>query len=118
MYNPLPKSIMLGKSKIHGYGLFATEDIPKDTILGISHVHHDLFSNGWIRTPIGGYYNHSETPNCKLVSNDMDDGFLTQIKLLQTIEYIKRGTELTCTYTIWKFEEDQPTATSGFGFPV
>lgn len=115
MYSPLPKSVMLDKSNIHGYGLFATKDIPEGTILGISHVHHDLFPNGWIRTPLGGYYNHSETPNCKLVTNqsgamglnNMDEGFLTEIKLLQTIEYIKKGTELTCTYTIWKFEEKQ-----------
>ena len=106
MYNPLPKSIALGKSHIHGYGLFTTEDIPEGTILGISHVYHDLFPDGWIRTPLGGFYNHSETPNCKLVTNNMDEGFLTEIKLLQTTEDIKKGTELTCTYTIWKATPD------------
>ena len=106
MYNPLPDYLQLQPSAIHGYGVFTTKDIPKDTILGISHVHHDLFPDGWIRTPLGGYYNHSETPNCKLVANNMDEGFLTAIKLLRTIKYIKVGTELTCTYTIWKFEEE------------
>ena len=105
MYNPLPDSIELSKSSIHGYGLFAKTCIVKGTILGISHVYHDLFPDGWIRTPLGGYYNHSETPNCELITNNMDEGFLTEIKLLQTTEDIRKGTELTCTYTIWKFEE-------------
>jgi len=102
MYNPLPDCIQIGPSSIHGYGLFANKDIPEDTVLGISHVYHDLFPDGWIRTPLGGYYNHSETPNCELVTNNMDEGFLTEVKLLQTIKNIKEGTELTCTYTIWK----------------
>ena len=102
MYSPLPEQLELRKSSIHGYGLFATKNIPKNTVLGISHVHHDLFPDGWIRTPLGGFYNHSETPNCKLVTNNMDEGFLTEIKLLQAIQNIKKNTELTCTYTIWK----------------
>ena len=102
MYSPLPDYLQLQPSPIHGYGVFTTKDIPKDTILGISHIYHDLFPDGWIRTPLGGYYNHSETPNCKLVTNNMDEGFLTEIKVLQTIEDIKIDKELTCTYTIWK----------------
>ena len=102
MYSPLPKQLEIRKSSIHGHGLFTKEPIPKNIILGISHVQHDLFPDGWIRTPIGGFYNHSETSNCKLVGIYMDEGFLTEIKLLQTTEYIKKDTELTCTYTIWK----------------
>ena len=106
MYNPLPDQLELRKSSIHGWGLFAVEHVPKSTILGITHVAHDLFPDGWIRTPLGGFYNHSETPNCELVTNNMDEGFLTEIKLLQTTEDIKKGTELTCTYTIWKATPD------------
>ena len=115
MYNPLPKSVKLGKSSIHGNGLFAARDIPENIILGISHVYHDLFPNGYIRTPLGGFYNHSETPNCELVDNNMDDGFITAIKLLKTIEYIKVGTELTCTYTIWKFDQELNTKDNWLG---
>ena len=111
MYNPLPKSVKLGKSSIHGNGLFAARDIPENIILGISHVYHDLFPNGYIRTPLGGFYNHSETPNCELVDNNMDDGFITAIKLLKTIEYIKVGAELTCTYSIWNFKEGVASST-------
>ena len=102
MYKPLLECLTIKPSSIHGNGLFATTDIPKGTILGISHIHHDLFPDGWIRTPLGGFTNHSETPNCKLVTDTMDEGFLTEIKLLQTTEDIKKDTELTCTYTIWK----------------
>jgi len=102
MYSPLPKELEIRKSSIHGHGLFAKVYIPKNIRLGISHVYHNLFPDGWIRTPLGGFYNHSETPNCKLVGIYMDEGFLTEIKLLQTTEDIKKDTELTCTYTIWK----------------
>ena len=113
MYKPLPQSVRLGRSNIHGYGLFTTVDLPKDTILGITHIYHNQFPDGWIRTPLGGFYNHSETPNCKLTTKTikwnttLDEGFLTETKLLQTIEYIKVGTELTCTYTLWKFEKSR-----------
>jgi len=105
MYRPLPDNVKLKKSNIEGLGLFSNEDILKGTILGISHVYHDLFPDGWIRTPLGGFYNHSETPNCELITNNIDGGFLTEIKLLRTIKDIKVDEELTCTYTLWKFEE-------------
>ena len=104
MYNPLPKQLELRKSSIHGYGLFAKEHIPKNTILGISHVSHNLFPDGWIRTPLGGFYNHSENPNCELIDQNMDEGLIsfTTTKLLRATKNIFVGTELTCTYTIWK----------------
>lgn len=107
MYNPLPTNLKLNKSIIHGVGLFAKEDIPKNTVLGISHVSHDWFDNGWIRTPLGGFYNHSEKPNCKIIDKDLDTGFNTPVKILQTIKEIKVDEELTCTYTIWKMEESK-----------
>jgi len=111
MYNPLPKQLELRKSSIHGHGLFAKEHISKNTTLGISHVYHRLFPDGWIRTPLGGFYNHSENPNCELVDHDMDEGLISftstpcfsiTSKLLRTIKNISVGTELTCTYTIWQ----------------
>ena len=102
MYDPLPKELELRKSLIHGYGIFTTQPISRGTILGISHVYHDLFPDGWIRTPLGGFYNHSENPNCESITNNMDEGFLTEIKLLRAIKNIPKGVEITCTYTIWK----------------
>ena len=103
MYTPLPSCLELRRSNIHGLGLFATEFIPKNITLGISHIAHDLFPDGYIRTPLGGWYNHSDNPNCKLTDQTLDEGFLTGVKILQTIEDIEAGEELTCFYTIWKF---------------
>ena len=51
MYKPLPEHVEIRPSPIHGHGLFAIKRIPADTNLGISHVYHDWFEDGWIRTP-------------------------------------------------------------------
>jgi len=104
----LPKQIELRKSSVHGHGLFAKEHISKNTILGITHVAHDLFPDGWIRTPLGGFYNHSENPNCELIDQNMDEGLIsfTTTKLLRATKNIFVGTELTCIYTIWKATEE------------
>ena len=101
MYTPLPNSLTIKSSKIHGLGIFALEYIPAKTCLGVSHVEHSSFENDWIRTPLGGFYNHSETPNCKIVEDKKD---LTKVKILYTIKNIKIGEELTCTYTIYNIE--------------
>tara|TARA_R100000306_G_C4341773_1_gene125606 strand:- start:416 stop:736 length:321 start_codon:yes stop_codon:yes gene_type:complete len=101
MYQPLPKNLKLGKSDIHGYGLFADKGIKKGTTLGISHVAHDLFDNGWIRTPLGGFYNHSNTPNCHLENKHLNKND-THVKILVALKDIKVDEELTCFYTIWK----------------
>ena len=101
MYLPLQKQVTIQESKIHGLGLFAKEDINKDTILGITHVKHDEFQDGWIRTPMGGFYNHSRTPNCYLATHYLQT---TDVKELVTLMDIPAGTELTCTYTLWDIE--------------
>ena len=43
-YIPLLPSLRVGDSDVHGQGLFAKEDIPQGTDLGLSHVFvmHDL----------------------------------------------------------------------------
>lgn len=102
MYNPLPKCIKIKKSKIHGYGIFAATFIPKGFKLGISHVENKDFPNGYIRTPLGGFYNHSEEPTCKLIDADING---TPIKILKTLIDIDEDVELTCTYTIWNINE-------------
>ena len=69
-YMPLPSSLRIGDSDVHGQGLFAKEDIPQGTDLGLSHIFvmHDWDgtiwgTKYWERTPLGGFINHSETPN-------------------------------------------------------
>ena len=92
-YRPLPDLVTIKPSKIDGLGLFATQDIPKPRIIGRSHVQ---FTDEWERTPVGGFLNHSDTPNCVVV------GFYPEspIKDLYTIKPIKKGEELTVYYTI------------------
>ena len=63
MYKPLLDSLTIKKSNIEGLGLFTTCSISKGTNLGISHVYNADFEDGWIRTPLGGFINHSEEPN-------------------------------------------------------
>ena len=95
MYNPLPKCLTIGKSEIHGLGLFAVEYIVSGTVLGISHVKRDGCENGYIRTPLGGFYNHSEAPNCKTWLVD-------DLIYLVTLEDIEAGEELTSEYKLYK----------------
>lgn len=94
MYRPLPKCLTIRESDIDGLGLFAVEDIPKDTNLGISHIKDDRFENGYSRTPLGGFFNHNESPNCYVkYTGDF-------IELI-TINDIKAGDELTAKYTFY-----------------
>lgn len=109
-YKPLPSSLTIKKSPIHGLGLFAKDKdedgyigqlespgyFPKGWFFGISHIHssvfdrdsfdfevsfeqnevlpyfdpilkkEDIFPNNMIRTPLGGFINHSDDPNITL----------------------------------------------------
>ncbi len=102
MYKPLPDSLTIKKSSIHGLGIFATCDIPEKTNLGIAHVKMVewlQFPQEHCRTPLGGFYNHSDTPNCTLVDNNLT-------KNLVTIKDIEEGEEITCIYTLYKINND------------
>ena len=99
MYKPLPKGVTVKNSEVEGLGLFATKNIPDDTVLGIVHVLDKNFPHGSIRTALGAFYNHSDNPNCKSVG-----GFCHQIpgRYLRTIRDIKEGEELTEKYTLYE----------------
>ena len=94
VYRPLPTYLTVKSSNVEGLGLFAVEPIGKSTNLGISHVSDRFMENGYIRTPLGGFINHSTTPNCKKFQ---EGRFLSII----TISDIKIGEELTLTYTLY-----------------
>ena len=98
MYNPLPDNLTIRRSPIHGLGLFATCDIALGIELGIAHVNIVDFPQGYCRTPLGGFYNHSDEPNCKLINSDTMTFY---IKRLVTIKDIAEGEEITCTYTLY-----------------
>ena len=91
-FEPLPKSVTIKKSTIHGIGLFSTEKISSNTELGITHIKDERFSHGYIRTPLGGFFNHSKQPNCEAIY----DG--DYIKLV-TINDVNFDEELTIDYT-------------------
>ena len=94
-YKPLPEEITIRESAIEGLGVFAVRDIPKDTDLGATHINVPMFY-GLIRTPIGGFLNHSDDANCILdLIYDWDD---CQIYNVLTARDIKAGKELTLDY--------------------
>ena len=96
-YNPLPEYLMIGPSNIHGAGILAKEDIPGEVVKGISHVYDPNFQHDYIRTPLGGFINHSEDPNCELIDDDEN----TDYKKLKTIKKIEQGQELTLEYNLY-----------------
>jgi len=94
-YKPLPKNLTIKQSGIEGLGLFSLEKQPAFCEFGISHIKDDRFENGYIRTPLGGFYNHSDNPNCE--SYAVED-FIK----IRSIREILEGEELTVKY--WLYE--------------
>ena len=99
MYKPLPDSVVIKESPIHGYGLFAKSLIKKGTHLGISHVFAPGFETNHIRTPLGGFINHSDEPNCHKIESP-EESMLTYYSLV-TSRDIDKYEELTLTYTLY-----------------
>jgi len=110
MYKPLPKELRLGFSNIHDIGLFAKEKIKMGHDFGVCHlkIGKELF-----RTPLGGFVNHSNTPNCTKsmfrITNSEDVELKRNYKIwrLITLEDIKEGEELTLEYTFYKIYEEK-----------
>ena len=96
-YNPLPEYLMIGPSNIHGAGILAKEDIPGEVVIGISHVYDPNFQHNYIRTPLGGFINHSENANCELIEDDEN----TDYRKLKTSKKIEEGEELTLKYGLY-----------------
>ena len=70
MYRPLPDSLTIKKSPIEGLGLYATKDIKANIYIGLTHILDERFENNYLRTPLGGFYNHSDNPNIqRMVTN-------------------------------------------------
>jgi len=97
-YKPLPDYLSIGPSDIHGAGIIAKEDIPKDIEMGISHIYDPEFQHNYIRTPLGGFVNHSENPNCELIDKDDDYHY----KTIRTIKKVEAGQELTLKYSLYE----------------
>lgn len=105
-YLPLPKFLTIKESKVHGLGLFSKDKISRNKSLGMTH----MIINGLIfRTPLGGFYNHSEEPNCikyeKKHFSELDS--LIIYYYLKAIRDIKRGEELTVKYTLYNITKEE-----------
>ena len=104
MYTPLPDSLTIKTSRVNGLGLFAKEVISQATNLGMTHVE---IGETILRTPLGGFINHANDPNCikvKLLMTNHDD---PKLKFdykkwnLVTIKDIKKDEEITLKYTFY-----------------
>ena len=95
LYKPLPDNLRLGFSEIHDIGLFAKEKIPKGTNFGMSHIQ---VSNTIVRTPLGGFINHSDTPNSYLVVSQEGDDYL--IYNILTARKILKNEEILIDYEV------------------
>jgi|TARA_Y100000034_G_scaffold117_1_gene220 hypothetical protein len=101
MYEPLPKNLRIQKSEIEGQGLFSLTFLKKDTDLGLTHI---ILNDEIIRTPLGGFINHSDDPNCTKVKKG-DKYHLKTIGdryYLKTLKDITSGEELTVKYSFYK----------------
>ena len=99
-YNPLPSGLTIADSGIAGQGLFTSRRLLMGTILGISHYRID---GEYIRTPLGGCINHSETPNCQRSQIRVKPGF--DKWSIMTLDDIEEGEELTLKYTMYDPEK-------------
>ena len=95
-YKPLPEGLTIMESKIEGLGLYAQTDFSAGHEFGETHVFAvSTNRREWVRTPLGGFYNHSDNPNCRKV--EINGKFY-----LHTIRDIKNGEEITVKYTFYK----------------
>ena len=105
MYKPLPDTLTIKQSGINGLGLFAKENIGQGINLGMSHIE---IGDKMIRTPLGGFINHSGDANCVKVelrmTNEDKPDFKFEYKKwnLMTLCDIKEEEELTVRYTFYK----------------
>ena len=99
-YKPLPYGLVIADSQINGQGLFTTRKLVRGTHLGESHYRMD---GELVRTPLGGFINHSNEPNCVKsqvrVKPHYDKWTIT------VVEDIEEGEELTLKYTMYDPEK-------------
>ena len=88
MYKPLPDGLYVSNSDIAGQGLFTNKKLEVGTELGLS---HKMIDDNLIRTPLGGFINHSEEPNVQKyqIGNDY---------FIKVIKDINVGEEITLKY--------------------
>ena len=104
LYQPLPENecinLTISKSKIQGLGLFTKLFAPKGVNFGVSHY---KIKDEIIRTPLGGFINHSDNPNCEKAKSV---GTNYNTYNLIAIRDIKAWEEITLKYTFYKLKNE------------
>ena len=90
MYRPLPDGLTIKNSPIEGLGLFSTINIKKNSFIGVTHIRDEQFENKYIRTPLGGFYNHSNNPTVVRMVSD----FLPRLKFGDIIDPSMTGKKI------------------------
>ena len=99
-YRPLPKYLTIQPSKIEGLGLFTIRAIRDlETSIGVTHVFMDD-KEQVIRTPLGGFINHSDNPNCEVRRLHG-----TYVNHLFPLRPIKANEEITLKYSMYSINE-------------
>tara|TARA_R110000824_G_scaffold388659_1_gene584312 strand:+ start:380 stop:694 length:315 start_codon:yes stop_codon:yes gene_type:complete len=102
VYKPLPESLTIKQSGIDGLGLFAKEGIAQGKNLGMTHI---KLNGNMVRTPLGGFINHSDDANVVkvelLMTNEGKIKFNYKKWNLVALRDIKKGEELTVKYTFY-----------------
>ena len=101
MYKPLPESLTIKQSGINGLGLFTNEGIAQGANIGITHIEieNDEKEIEILRTPLGGFINHSNEANT--VKVELHDDRYRKIWTLVALRNIKGGEEITVHYTFY-----------------
>lgn len=102
-FRALPANLTISKSEIHGLGIFATEDIPKGEVLGLTHIWYPGCGD-WIRTPLGGFYNHFDDPNCESVSKRPSEGVIE--RYIYAARDIAANEEITVFYSLYDKDDE------------
>ena len=104
-YKALPSCLEIGYNDRKGQGLFAKENISGGSYLGVSHMLMDdqqaeVLGDRVMRSVLGAFINHSDAPNCALLSDPKPGikkfGIASHLWAIVPIE---KGTELTVFYT-------------------
>ena len=101
MYRPLPDGLTIKNSPIEWLGLFTNIAIKKNTFIGITHIRDEQFENKYIRTPLGGFYNHSNEPTIIRMVSDV-------------LPKLKFGDQIDLNATVKKFEDGDTTGENLF----
>ena len=96
-YKPLPEEVYIDESDIEGYGIFASQDLDAEVDLGSTHIKVPMIQD-YIRTPLGGFLNHGDDPNCYLGITQEWDNYV--VHNVFTSRKIKKDEELILNYEV------------------